>query len=138
MKKVTGIGGVFFKCRDPKAMKEWYGEHLGLITDDYGGAFQWRQYDQPEKSGYTAWSPFRRDSDYFAPSEKDFMFNYRVADLDALLAELRKAGISIIGEVQVFDYGRFAHILDPEGNKIELWEPRDEAFDDYYQGKVNR
>ncbi len=138
MKKVTGIGGVFFKCDDPKAMKEWYSQNLGLVTDQYGGVFQWRQADAPEQSGYTSWSPFPKDTEYFAPSKKDFMFNYRVADLDALLAELRTAGVPIIGEVQVFDYGRFAHILDPEGNKIELWEPKDEVFDEYYDGKVTK
>ena len=138
MKKVTGIGGVFFKTKDPEAMKKWYNQHLGIITNEYGGTFEWRQAEQPDKSGYTAWSPFSQGTTYFAPSEKDFMINYRVADLEALLEQLRRDGVEVVGEIETFDYGKFAHIMDPEGNKIELWEPKDEVFDDYYKGNTNK
>lgn len=138
MKKVTGIGGVFFKCDDPEQMKQWYAENLGLITNEYGAPFEWRQAENPTKSGYTSWSPFSKKSDYFAPSEKPFMINYRVANLEELLAELRKDGVQVVGEIQTFDYGKFAHIMDPEGNKIELWEPKDEVFDDFYKGDTNK
>ncbi len=138
MKKVTGIGGVFFKCEDPEVMKRWYAEKLGMITNEYGAAFEWRQAENPEKSGYTSWSPFSRKSTYFAPSKKEFMINYRVADLTALIEELRAGGVPIVGEIEQFDYGKFAHILDPEGNKIELWEPKDKVFDEFYKGNTNK
>ncbi len=135
MKRVTGIGGVFFKTRDPEKMKEWYGRHLGFVTDQYGGAFEWRQADAPEKAGFTAWSPFTQDTGYFAPSTKDFMFNYRVENLEKLLDVLREEGVQVVGEIETFEYGKFGWIMDPEGNKIELWEPRDEVFTAYYQGR---
>lgn len=138
MKKVTGIGGVFFKCEDPDKMREWYAENLGMITTQYGAPFEWRQAENPEKSGYTSWSTFSKKSTYFAPSEKEFMINYRVADLAGLLEELRKDGVPIVGEIEEFEYGKFAHIMDPEGNKIELWEPIDESFDEYYKGNTNK
>jgi len=137
-KKVTGIGGVFFKCDDPVKMREWYAQKLGMITTEYGAPFEWRQAENPEKSGYTSWSTFSKESTYFEPSKKEFMINYRVADLAALLEELKAEGVPIVGEIQSFDYGKFAHILDPEGNKIELWEPKDEVFDDFYKGKTNK
>ncbi len=137
-KKVTGIGGVFFKCDDPVKMRNWYAQNLGMITTEYGAPFEWRQADNPEKSGYTSWSTFSKESTYFEPSKKEFMINYRVVDLEALLEELKADGVEIIGEIQTFDYGKFAHILDPEGNKIELWEPVDKVFDDYYKGETNK
>ena len=90
MKKVTGIGGIFFKCKDPKKMKEWYKTHLGLNTTDYGVTFEWRQAEDPTKKGSTQWSPFAETTKYFEPSAKDFMINYRVADLEALVEELKK------------------------------------------------
>lgn len=133
---MTGIGGVFFKCEDPQKVKAWYAEHLGFVVDDYGGAFQWVQAEDKSKSGYTAWSPFSKGSDYFQPSKKEFMFNYRVHDLGALLDVLRNEGVEVVGEIQEFEYGKFAHIMDCEGNKVELWEPKDEVFDDYYKGKT--
>ncbi len=123
--RVTAMGGIFFKCSDPAATKEWYKTHLGLPVDPYGATFEWRHADDPEKKGQTIWSPFKKETDYFAPSSKDFMFNYRVENLEWLLGELKKEGIEPIGEMQVYDYGKFAHILDPEGNKIELWEAID-------------
>lgn len=126
--KVTGIGGVFFKCENPEQQREWYQQQLGLKTDQFGTTFQWRHHDSPEQTGHTVWSPFKNDTTYFEPSTKPYMLNFRVVNLDALLTRLREQGVEIIGEVQSFEYGRFAHIMDPEGNKIELWEPIDDSF----------
>lgn len=137
MKRVTGIGGIFFKAKDPAAVKRWYERHLGINLDpSYGTSFEWRQADDPGVKGFTAWSPFPADTKYFAPSAKDFMVNYRVADLEALLGVLREEGVEVVGEVQSFEYGKFAHVLDPEGNKVELWEPADEAYGRMVEGKT--
>ena len=125
-KRVTGIGGLFFKSKDPKASKDWYKKHLGFNTDDYGSTFWWKDKDNKDCS--TQWSPFKDDTDYFKPSQKDFMFNYRVADLESLLKVLKDEGVTIVGDMQTYDYGKFAWILDNENNKIELWEPIDKAF----------
>jgi lactoylglutathione lyase len=127
MKKVTGIGGVFFKCKDPKKMNEWYATNLGLPMSAYGTTFEWREDDAPEKKGSTTWSTFPQDTKYFAPSTKDFMINYRVEGIEELVQQLRNDGVTIIDEIAVYDYGKFIHILDPEGNAIELWEPVDEG-----------
>ena len=136
MKKVTGIGGVFFKCKDPEKIKEWYQKNLGLKTNEYGSLFEFRSTDQPEKKGYLQWSPFSEKTKYFEPSQKEFMINYRVEDLEKLLEELKKEGVQIVGELESYEYGKFAHILDPEGNKIELWEPVDSVFTEMYEGKT--
>ena len=125
MKKVTGIGGIFFKCKDPKKMKEWYKTHLGLNTNDYGATFEWREADDSTKKGSTTWSQFAETTKYFEPSTKDFMINYRVADLEALVEELKKDGVTIVDKIESYDYGKFVHIVDIEGNKIQLWEPND-------------
>ena len=127
MKRVTGIGGLFFKTDDPKATKAWYKTHLGFNTDDWGCTFWWKN-EKGEKCS-TQWSPFEKKTSYFEPSKKDFMFNYRVENLEALLVELKKEGVTMAGEMQEFDYGKFAWILDNDGNKIELWEPIDSAFE---------
>ncbi|NUO02122.1 MAG: VOC family protein [Saprospiraceae bacterium] len=132
MKRVTGIGGIFFKCQDPAQIRAWYAQHLGFQVDDYGTMFEWRQASAPETPCFTQWSPFKEDTTYFQPSEKDFMFNYRVENLEALLEVLRAEGVTIVGEMQTFEYGKFGWILDPEGNKIELWEPVDQPFQDLY------
>jgi predicted enzyme related to lactoylglutathione lyase len=124
--KVTGIGGVFFKTEDPKATKEWYKKHLGFNTNDWGCTFWWQ--DEKGNKASTQWSPFAKDTKCFEPSKKDFMFNYRVENLVELLAELKEQGVTVIDKVEEFDYGKFGWILDLEGNKIELWEPKDEAF----------
>ncbi|WP_313112308.1 VOC family protein [Aequorivita sediminis] len=124
--RVTGIGGVFFKSKDPDKTKEWYKNHLGLNTDNYGCTFWWK--DEKGNKCSTQWSPFKTDTEYFSPSEKDFMFNYRVENLEELLKVLKAEGVTIVGEMQEFEYGKFGWILDPEGNKIELWEPVDSAF----------
>jgi predicted enzyme related to lactoylglutathione lyase/ketosteroid isomerase-like protein len=128
-KKVTGIGGVFFKCKDPETLKAWYKEHLGLNTNKYGTTFEWRQADDANKKGFTQWSAFKETTKYFEPSTKDFMLNYRVADLEGLVAQLKKDGVTVTDEIASYDYGKFVHIMDPEGNKIELWEPVDEEYD---------
>ncbi|MEO8086168.1 MAG: VOC family protein [Bacteroidota bacterium] len=125
MKKVKGIGGVFFKCKDPGKMKEWYKTHLGLDTNDYGATFEWREASDSAKNGSTSWSPFAETTKYFEPSAKDFMINYIVADLDALVEDLKKEGVTIVDKIESYDYGKFVHILDVEGNKVQLWEPND-------------
>tara|TARA_B100000508_G_scaffold137355_1_gene131519 strand:+ start:16459 stop:16866 length:408 start_codon:yes stop_codon:yes gene_type:complete len=126
MKRVTGIGGIFFKCKNPEMMREWYKNHLGLNTDQYGTVFISGGKDSNEQ--FTSWSPFEEDTSYFSPSKKDFMINYTVEDLSELLSVLKSEGVEIVGEIQSFEYGKFAHILDPEGNKIELWEPKSKEF----------
>ncbi len=125
MKRVTGIGGVFFKCKDPDNIKTWYKTHLGLDTNEWGTTFNWRQEADPTQKGSTQWSPFSDDTNYFEPSTKAFMINYRVENLDALVEELRKEGVTILDQIETCEYGKFIHILDVEGNKIELWEPYD-------------
>lgn len=124
MKKVTGIGGVFFKAKDPQKLNDWYRTHLGFDTNDYGVNFTWKEEDS-SKSGSTQWSAFADDTKYFEPSTKEFMINYRVHDLEALVVELEKEGVTILDKTEEFDYGKFIHILDIEGNKIELWEPKE-------------
>ena len=126
MKKVTGLGGVFFKCNNPKEMNEWYAQNLGLETSAYGATFEWRQADDPSKKGSTTWCTFPADTKYFNPSDKPFMVNYRVADIEALVAELKQSDVTVVDEIAEYDYGNFVHILDPEGNIIELWEPKEE------------
>ena len=125
MKKVTGIGGVFFKCKDPKTMTEWYQKHLGLETNAYGATFEWYENEDSKKKAMTQWTQFSDSTNYFEPSTKEFMINYRVENLEALVVELKKEGVAIVDEMETYDYGKFIHILDTEGNKIELWEPID-------------
>jgi predicted enzyme related to lactoylglutathione lyase len=125
MKKVTGIGGVFFKCKDPKKVKEWYARNLGLQTDQYGTTFEWRTGADSTKKGYTQWSPFKETTKYFEPSTKDFMINYRVDNLQALVELLKADSVTILDTIESYEYGKFIHILDIEGNKIELWQPDD-------------
>ncbi|MNX67036.1 D-lactate dehydrogenase [compost metagenome] len=124
-KRVTGIGGFFFKSEDPKALRDWYRKHLELDTNDYGCTFRWKNEKGEDCS--TQWSPFKSDTNYFSPSEKQFMQNFRVEKLEELLAKLREEGVQVIGEMESYDYGNFGWILDLEGNKIELWEPMDET-----------
>ena len=133
-KKVTGIGGIFFKSKNPQQMKDWYQKHLGMKMDEYGAMFEFRLTDQPDKKGYLQWSLFKEDTKYFQPSEKEFMVNYRVADLESLLEELKAEGVEIVDTMETYEYGKFVHIMDPEGNKIELWEPIDSDFTKNYEG----
>jgi len=119
---VTGIGGIFVKSADTKGLVNWYREKLGFPFDGYGSSFLMREADDAEKLGYNVWGPFKDETDYFKPSEKEFMINLRVRGLDALLQRLKKAGVEQIGKTEKYDYGHFAWIIDPEGTKIELWE----------------
>lgn len=128
-KRVTGIGGIFFKCEDPAKLKEWYNKHLGLNTDQYGTSFEWRQGADTTKLGFTQWSPFNAKTKYFEPSTKDFMINYRVENLSTLIDLLKSEGVTILDTIETYEYGKFAHIMDIEGNKIELWEPFDIEYD---------
>lgn len=137
LKRVTGIGGIFFKCKDPKNIKEWYKIHLGFNTDEYGTNFAWYQGSDSTKRGSTQWSPFSEKTKYFEPSAKDFMINYRVNNLKLLVEALRKEGVNIVDTIETYDYGKFIHIMDPEGNKIELWEPND-AFYSQIGGGVTK
>ena len=122
MKRVTGIGGIFFLSPDAKRLRAWYGKHLGLTIRDWGGcSFEWREKDAPRRVGSTVWSIMDATSKYFAPSRERFMVNYRVANLDRVLAALKREGIDAKREDS--EFGRFAWIFDPEGRKLELWEP---------------
>ena len=123
--KVTGIGGIFFKCKDPKKLKAWYRQQLGLNVNAYGATLEWYTEPDSTKKGQTQWTPFPEKTTYFAPSTRDFMINYRVDNLEALVARLKQAGVTIVDTVATYDYGKFVHILDEEGNRLELWEPED-------------
>jgi predicted enzyme related to lactoylglutathione lyase len=128
-KKVTGIGGIFFKCKAPDKMREWYKTHLGLNTNQYGAVFEWVQGTDNTKKGFTTWCPFDEETTYFEPSTKDFMINYRVENLETLVEELRRNGVAIVDTIETVSYGKFVHILDIEGNKVELWEPNDIEYE---------
>jgi len=125
-KRVTGIGGIFFKTDNANATKEWYKKHLGFDTDQWGCTFWW--IDENGKKCSTQWSPFEKDTTYFNPSTKDHMFNYRVENLKELLAALKSEGVTVIDKIEEYDYGKFGWIMDLNGTKIELWEPVDKAF----------
>ncbi|MEQ8241850.1 VOC family protein [Fulvivirga sp.] len=137
-KKVTGIGGIFFKAEDPAKMKEWYSKNLGLLTNEYGSLFEFRDSDNPDSKGYLQWSPFDVKTKYFEPSQKEFMINYRVENLEGLVADFKKNGVTVLDEIETYEYGKFVHIIDPEGNKIELWEPIDKVFTDMYEGQTTK
>jgi predicted enzyme related to lactoylglutathione lyase len=136
MKRVTGIGGIFFKSRDPEQLKAWYKTHLGIDVDSYGSSFEWRQAEDHTKKGFTQWTPFKENTKYFEPSQREFMINYRVENLEALVKILKEEGVVFTDEIESFDYGKFIHLLDVEGNKIELWEPNDMAFDKIVVGRT--
>ena len=136
--KVTGIGGIFFKTTDPNATKDWYRQNLGLVTDQYGSSFEFRNTNNPEEINYLQWSPFTDDTTYFQPSPKEFMINYRVQNLEGLLVKLKAAGVTICDEVEEFEYGKFVHIMDLDGNKLELWEPVDHVFTEMLDGKTTK
>jgi predicted enzyme related to lactoylglutathione lyase len=125
MKYVTGIGGIFFKAEDPEKLCEWYRKHLGLDVESFGGVVfqEGAPAPGPKRQTHTVWSPFDADTDYFAPSEKPFMINFRVTDLDALLAQLRRDGVTVDERTEKSEFGYFGWAMDPEGNRIELWEP---------------
>lgn len=129
LKKITGIGGIFFKSKDPAKMREWYQTNLGLNTNEYGAVFEWYQGADNKKKGFSQWSPFKETTKYFEPSTKEFMINFRVSDLPALVDELKKNGVTVTDKIETVEYGKFVHILDLEGNKLELWEPNDVEYE---------
>jgi predicted enzyme related to lactoylglutathione lyase len=124
LRRVTGIGGIFFKARDPKALGDWYRRHLGIPLEDWGGAvFRWKSPENPSGVGTTAFSIFDSETSYLGTGSSPFMINFRVADLDALLAQLRAEGCEVSDEAQDSEYGKFGWVTDPEGNRVELWQP---------------
>jgi predicted enzyme related to lactoylglutathione lyase len=135
-KRVTSVGGIFFKCKDLQKMRDWYSRHLGLQTDKYGTNFEWFQGINSTKKGFTQWSPFKETTKYFEPSTKDFMINYRIDNMAWLVGELKKEGVIIVDTIQAFEYGKFVHIMDVEGNKVELWEPNDVEYEKLVIGRT--
>jgi catechol 2,3-dioxygenase-like lactoylglutathione lyase family enzyme len=132
MKRVTGLGGVFFKSRDPKATVEWYREHLGIDAAEWGGfAFQWTEEDAPDQTGYTVWSAFPENTEHFGSGGHSFMVNFRVDDLEGLIDALKAEGVEVVGEIEAHPNGKFAWIRDAEGRKVELWEPVPSGEDPY-------
>ena len=122
--KVTGIGGIFFYSDNQQATKEWYTKNLGIEINDWGSSsFESRNIDKPDEINSLQWCPFKKGSDYFAPSKKEFMINYRVRNIEGLVNKLKENGVTIVDEMATYEYGKFIHIMDAEGNKIELWEP---------------
>lgn len=124
---VTGIGGVFFRVQDPERFSAWYQEHLGIEAGQWGATFLWREHENPEVEGRTVWAPFPRDTDYFGPGSQAFMINFRVKNLPQLLDRLEAAGVQQADTMETYPYGRFAWIVDVEGNRVELWEPPTQA-----------
>jgi predicted enzyme related to lactoylglutathione lyase len=124
--KVTGIGGIFFFSDNPKETRAWYAKNLGLEINDWGTAsFESRDMNKPDEVNSLQWCPFKKGDEYFAPSQKEFMVNYRVQNIEGLVSKLRENGVTILDTMATYDYGKFIHIMDAEGNKIELWEPAD-------------
>lgn len=126
--KVTGIGGIFFFSENPESTREWYAENLGLAVNEYGSSFEFRNAHRPDEINYLQWSPFKQGSEYFQPSNKEFMINYRVQNIEGLVEKLKANGVEVVDEIETYDYGKFVHIMDAEGNKLELWEPIDHVF----------
>lgn len=123
--KVTGIGGIFFGSTNPKESRNWYGKNLGLAIQDFGSPFEFRNANNPNEINYLIWSPFKIGNEYFSPSKKEFMINYRVQNLKGLLKNLKENNVIILDTIQTYEYGKFLHIMDSDSNKIELWEPID-------------
>lgn len=121
--RVTGVGGIFFFTDNPKETREWYAKNLGIEVNDWGASFESRNINQPEEINILQWTPFKHGSDYFSPSKKEFMINYRVEDIEGLVTQLKSNNVTILDEIATYDYGKFIHIMDADGNKIELWEP---------------
>ena len=129
MNRVTGIGGIFFKARDPDTLRDWYRRHLGIDIQDWGGkSFHWNHPDNPQPNGETVWSIFPESTDYFSPSNAPFMINYRVTNLETLLDTLRDEGCDVDEKIESSEFGKFGWVMDPEGNKIELWQPPDDSI----------
>lgn len=126
--KVIGIGGIFFFSDNPQKTNEWYEQNLGLVMKDYGSVFESRDVNHPDVINYLIWSTFEKGSDYLSPSKKDFMINYRVQNIEGLVKKLKANGAIVLDSIATYDYGKFVHLLDLEGNKIELWEPVDSVL----------
>ena len=127
--KVTGIGGIFFYSDNPKETKEWYTKNLGIEVNDWGSSsFESRNVNNPDEINSLQWKPFKNGDEYFSPSQKDFMINYTVQNIEGLVNKLKENGVTILDSMATYDFGKFIHIMDAEGNKIELWEPKDEGF----------
>lgn len=137
-KRVTGIGGIFYKSEDPKKAREWYSKHLGLVTNDYGSLFEYREGSNPDKKAYAQWSPMDKETIYFNPSKQSFMINYRVENIEELVKNLKEEGVTVLDDIATYEYGKFVHILDHEDNKIELWEPIDSVFTKEYDGETTK
>jgi predicted enzyme related to lactoylglutathione lyase len=126
--KVTGIGGIFFFSDNPKETKEWYTKNLGIEINDWGSSsFESRNVNRPEEINSLQWKPFKKGDEYFSPSKKDFMINYQVQHIEGLVSKLKENGVTILDNIATYDFGKFVHIMDAEGNKIELWEPVDNS-----------
>lgn len=121
--KVTGIGGIFFFSENPQETRDWYAKNLGIEVSQWGASFESRDAANPEQINTLQWCPFKKGSDYFAPSAREFMINYRVQHIERLVDQLREAGVTVLDDIATYDYGKFVHIMDADGNKIELWEP---------------
>ena len=128
--RVTGIGGIFFKSPNPQKIRGWYGDNLGLAVNDFGSPFEFRNANNPDEINYLMWSPTTDSTDYFLPSEKEFMINYRVVNIEGMVRNLKKNGVKVLDEIVEYKYGKFVHLMDPDGNKIELWEPVDSVLTD--------
>lgn len=138
MRRITGIGGIFFKTKDPKQTREWYAKHLGLNADEFGANFQWRKEEDPSKKGFTLLSMFSEKSEYFGNSGQPYMINFRVENLEELVPILKSEGVNVVDEIETYEYGKFVHILDNDGNKIELWEAYDDEYDKIIGGSLNK
>lgn len=126
--EVIGIGGVFFRSPDPDKTKDWYRENLGLNTDQYGALFKFREFDNPDQVGHLQWSAFPKDTEYFMSDDQEYMINYRVRNLEALVEQLKQSGVEILDDIATYDYGSFVHVRDGDGRTIELWEPVDQGL----------
>jgi predicted enzyme related to lactoylglutathione lyase len=126
--RVTGIGGIFFFSDNPEQTREWYSKNLGLEVNEWGSTFEFRNANRPDEINYLQWSPFQQGSEYFSPSKKEFMINYRVQNIEGLVRNLKSNGVTVLDEIVEYEYGKFVHIMDAEGNKIELWEPIDSVL----------
>ena len=122
--KVTGVGGIFFFTENPKETRDWYAKNLGMEVNDWGSTFESRNIANPDEINSLQWSPFKNGSEYFEPSKKEFMINYRVQHIEKLVEQLKANNVTVLDEITTYDYGKFVHIMDADGNKIELWEPK--------------
>ena len=124
--RVTGIGGIFFFSENPKETRAWYQKNLGIEVSEWGAVFEARDVNDPDEVHSMAWTPFKKGSDYFSPSTKEFMINYRVQNMEGLVAKLRENGVNVLDDIAASEYGKFVHVMDADGNKIELWEAADD------------